>query len=201
MRSCIPLAAAVNARSASRAAPDARAWLGRWRRPHFRPAAARRRRAHPAIGCANLANLLLRSRRAEAGDRRETGSWRDARPGRPADAGREPRTRCVRRSRRDRGRGRRAADALPLSATRRTANREPRPLCQRDGARGDVRPIILTGVLFGAMPAWRASRTDVLISLRDQSRSATSRGGARSVLLGAQVALSLVLLRHRALRP
>ena len=53
---------------------------------------------------------------------------------------------------------------------------------------------VLTGVLFGAMPAWRASRTDLLISLRDQSRSATSRGGARSVLLSAQVALSLVLL-------
>ena len=53
---------------------------------------------------------------------------------------------------------------------------------------------ILTGVLFGAVPAWRASRTDVLESLRDQSRSSTSRGGARSVLLAAQVALSLVLL-------
>ena len=53
---------------------------------------------------------------------------------------------------------------------------------------------VLTGVLFGAMPAWRASRTDVLVSLREQSRSSTSRGGARSVLLAAQVALSLVLL-------
>ena len=53
---------------------------------------------------------------------------------------------------------------------------------------------LLTGLLFGAMPAWRASRTDVLVSLRDQSRGATSRAGARGILLAAQVALSLVLL-------
>ena len=53
---------------------------------------------------------------------------------------------------------------------------------------------LLTGLLFGALPAWRAAKTDVLVSLRDQSRSATSRSGVRSVLLAAQVALSLVLL-------
>ena len=53
---------------------------------------------------------------------------------------------------------------------------------------------MLTGLLFGALPAWRASRIDVLVSLRDQSRSSTSRAGVRSVLLAAQVALSLVLL-------
>jgi predicted permease len=53
---------------------------------------------------------------------------------------------------------------------------------------------VLTGLLFGAVPAWRASRTDVLVSLRDQSRTATSGNRLRSSLLAAQVALSLVLL-------
>jgi putative ABC transport system permease protein len=53
---------------------------------------------------------------------------------------------------------------------------------------------LLTGLLFGAAPAWRAARADVLVSLRDQSRGATSRSGVRSLLLAAQVAMSLVLL-------
>jgi predicted permease len=53
---------------------------------------------------------------------------------------------------------------------------------------------LLTGLLFGAAPAWRASRTDVLVSLRDQSRGATRRGGIRNTLLAAQVAMSLMLL-------
>ena len=52
----------------------------------------------------------------------------------------------------------------------------------------------LTGVLFGMAPAWQASRTDVLQSLRDESRAASARSGLRSTLLGAQVAVSLVLL-------
>jgi predicted permease len=52
----------------------------------------------------------------------------------------------------------------------------------------------LTGVLFGMVPAWQAARTDVLQSLRDDSRGASARSGLRSTLLGAQVAVSLVLL-------
>ena len=53
---------------------------------------------------------------------------------------------------------------------------------------------LLTGILFGIAPAIRASRTDVLTSLRDESRGTTSRASGRSALLAAQVALSLVLL-------
>ncbi len=53
---------------------------------------------------------------------------------------------------------------------------------------------LATGLLFGALPAWRASRTDVLASLRGQSHGATSRHGVRSTLLAVQIALSLVLL-------
>ena len=53
---------------------------------------------------------------------------------------------------------------------------------------------VVTGLVFGALPAWRAATTDVLVSLRHQSRSTTSRSAARGILLGTQVALSLVLL-------
>ena len=53
---------------------------------------------------------------------------------------------------------------------------------------------LATGVLFGAVPAWRASRTDVLGSLREQARVTTSRSLGRKTLLAIQVALSVVLL-------
>ena len=53
---------------------------------------------------------------------------------------------------------------------------------------------LATGVLFGAAPAWRASRTDVVRSLREQARVTTSRSLARNTLLAIQVALSVVLL-------
>ena len=53
---------------------------------------------------------------------------------------------------------------------------------------------LVTALLFGAAPAWRASRTDVLGSLREQTRSVTSRSFVRHGLLAVQVALSVVLL-------
>jgi predicted permease len=53
---------------------------------------------------------------------------------------------------------------------------------------------LATGLLFGVLPALRASRSDVLVSLRDEARSSTSRSALRSVLLAGQIALSLVLL-------
>jgi predicted permease len=57
----------------------------------------------------------------------------------------------------------------------------------------------ITGVLFGSLPAWRAARTDVLTTLRDHGRADTPQTGLRSVLVAAQVALSLVLLTGSAL--
>jgi predicted permease len=51
-----------------------------------------------------------------------------------------------------------------------------------------------TAVLFGLAPAWRAARTDVLQSLRDQSRAASPRSALRSWFLAAQVAVSIILL-------
>jgi putative ABC transport system permease protein len=55
---------------------------------------------------------------------------------------------------------------------------------------------LLTGVLFGLAPAWQASRGGVGAVLKEGGRSSVTSGGRwiRSVLLVAEVALSLVLL-------
>jgi predicted permease len=54
---------------------------------------------------------------------------------------------------------------------------------------------ILTGVLFGFVPAWRASRADPACVIRANSRTLVgTRGGWARALMLAQVALSLVLL-------
>jgi len=56
---------------------------------------------------------------------------------------------------------------------------------------------ILTGVLFGVMPAWRMSRLDPALALREGARSVTSgRGQNRlnSALVIAETAIGLVLL-------
>ena len=55
----------------------------------------------------------------------------------------------------------------------------------------------LTGLLFGAPPAWRASSTRVTAALRDGGRSATvgrARQRTRDTLVIAQVALAFVLV-------
>jgi predicted permease len=53
---------------------------------------------------------------------------------------------------------------------------------------------VATGIVFGLAPAWRAMRSDVLATLRDDSRATSARSGLRSALVGIQVALSAVLL-------
>ena len=54
---------------------------------------------------------------------------------------------------------------------------------------------ILTGILFGAAPAWRASRGDPAAALQQGARGATGGVGRLSkALIVAQIALSLVLL-------
>ena len=50
------------------------------------------------------------------------------------------------------------------------------------------------GVMFGLMPAIQASRPQLTADLKDGGRSGTSRTGARSAMVVAQVALALVLL-------
>jgi predicted permease len=51
-----------------------------------------------------------------------------------------------------------------------------------------------TGLLFGAAPAWRATRSDLLTGLHEGARAGMAAVRLRSTLLAAQVALSLVLL-------
>jgi putative ABC transport system permease protein len=54
---------------------------------------------------------------------------------------------------------------------------------------------LLTGVLFGTAPAWKAARTDIQESLRDGGRTvAGSRSLIRHALIVAEVALSMMLL-------
>jgi hypothetical protein len=52
---------------------------------------------------------------------------------------------------------------------------------------------LLTALLFGVLPAWRASRADQAIGGRDV-RVTSSRSHVRGALVAAQVALSLVLM-------
>lgn len=61
---------------------------------------------------------------------------------------------------------------------------------------------LLTGVVLGIVPAWRASHTDPNESLKDSSRGSTGgrhAGRLRSGLLVAEISLSLVLLVGAAL--
>jgi predicted permease len=55
---------------------------------------------------------------------------------------------------------------------------------------------LLTGIIFGLAPAWRATRVDLTQTLKDSSRgaSATSRSLLSKSLVVMQVALSLLLL-------
>jgi predicted permease len=53
---------------------------------------------------------------------------------------------------------------------------------------------VLTGVLFGAFPAWRAARDLELGGLASGGRSGTRRARARYALVAVEVAMSVVLL-------
>jgi predicted permease len=55
---------------------------------------------------------------------------------------------------------------------------------------------VLTGILAGAAPAWRGSKTNLNDVLKQGSRGASDSGGrrTRNVLVAAEVALSLMLL-------
>jgi putative ABC transport system permease protein len=56
--------------------------------------------------------------------------------------------------------------------------------------------VMVTGVLFGAWPAWRATAVDLVQHLKESGRSVgrAVRERIRTVLVGAEIALSFVLL-------
>jgi putative ABC transport system permease protein len=53
---------------------------------------------------------------------------------------------------------------------------------------------LLTGVLFGLLPSWRASNVDLNSSMRAGGRTATDGGGIRRVLASGEIALALVVV-------
>lgn len=56
---------------------------------------------------------------------------------------------------------------------------------------------IVTGLLFGSVPAWRTARVDLVTPLKEDTTPTTSgggRGGIRNALVVAQVALSMIAL-------
>jgi predicted permease len=53
---------------------------------------------------------------------------------------------------------------------------------------------LVTGILFGLAPAWRTTRMDLATVLRQSRRTTTGGSRLKSVLVAAQVALSVVLL-------
>ena len=54
---------------------------------------------------------------------------------------------------------------------------------------------VFSAMLFGLAPAWQATRTDLVAALKnDRSEARTRRWPMRDVMVGAQIALSLVLL-------
>jgi predicted permease len=58
-----------------------------------------------------------------------------------------------------------------------------------------VGAMLLTALVFGLLPAVRASRTEITLSLKDRSGGASASGiSLRRMLVGVQVALSLLLL-------
>jgi putative ABC transport system permease protein len=60
---------------------------------------------------------------------------------------------------------------------------------------------VMTGIVFGLVPAWQASRTNVIEAMKEGGRGSAAFGGRwlRNTLVVAQVALSLVLLVAAAL--
>lgn len=53
---------------------------------------------------------------------------------------------------------------------------------------------VATGIIFGILPAWRMSRVEPIVALREQGRGQTGRNRLQSSLVVAETALGLVLL-------
>ena len=90
-----------------------------------------------------------------------------------------------------------AALSIDLLASR-VVDVLPAPMAPRLDARVTLFALgvsLLTGLLFGVLPAWRARRPNLIETLRRDGPNATARRhGAQSLLVVGQVALTVVLL-------
>ena len=149
------------------------------------------------IACANVANLFLaRASRAPPRIQRAPGARRVALAARPPAARREPAAGGRRQRRRPRrSRGGRATCSSGNSRRRRTRCSSTRSLDWRVLA-FTASVAIAVALLFGVVPALRASRTEPIDAIREHGRgTAGERGiGFGGALVAGQVALSLVLV-------
>ncbi|MBI1895502.1 MAG: ABC transporter permease [Acidobacteria bacterium] len=148
------------------------------------------------VACANVANLLLAraaGRRKEIGVRLAMGASRSR-------LMRQLITESILLSLMGAALGL-AMAAAPVSALSRFALPLPLPIVFTFGFDGRVFAFtaglaVLTGILFGLVPALRATRPDLVTALKDQGGSGIRlrRFGLRNALVIVQVSLSLVLL-------